>query len=392
MSSEKKLAAVLTRRSWVVLTASALSGCGGGDGFSASLPGTGGTGNVALPGTGGTGIYVRGSILGFGSVWVNGIKFDDTGATVQLDGQSGAPTDLRLGMVAGIEGQRSVDPATGIASRIETWSIAQGTVASSGSGQFSLAGMTVLTDAGTVFDGLSGVAALAPGQTVRVWGLQASADGSRWVATRVAMVNATALVSTGVVVSAGPSRYVNGLQLTGLAVAGLTAGQLVRVQGTVSSSGTSLQVDSVKLMGADDDLTPQGEAEIEGLVTAVPSPTRFMLGTVEVDAANAVFSPASAKITPGVRLEVDGIWQGRVLKAAKVELEDSSLEPAFEIEAAIDAYTSLGDFVVRGQRCDATLATISHGTAADLRVGVKVHLKGNLSGNVLVVTELELED
>ena len=71
--------------------------------------------------------------------------------------------------------------------------------------------------------------------------------------------------------------------------------------------------------------------------------------------------------------------------------EDRATKKAIEIEAPIEAYTSLASFVVRGQRCDATLASMSPGTAADLRVGVKVHLKGTLSGNVLMVTELEVE-
>lgn len=394
MSSNPYLTVALTRRSWVVLAASALSGCGGGDGPSVAFPGTGGTGNVALPGTGGTGIYVRGSILGFGSVWVNGIKFDDTSATVQLDGQSGRSSDLRLGMVAGIQGQRGVDVTLGVASSIDTWSIAQGPVTSPLAGQFSLAGMTLQIDGGTVFDGMVGASALDPGLTVRVWGLQASADGSHWIATRVAVVNATTVVSTGIVTSSGSRRYVNGLQITGQTAPKLNAGQLARVQGTLSSSGDSLEVESVKLLGAESDLVQQGETEIEGLVTAVVSATRFTLGTVDVDASQATFSPASTSIAPGLRLEVKGIWQGRLLKAARVEVEDEedgATKKAIEIEAPIEVYTSLSSFVVRGQLCDATLASMSPGAAAELRVGVRVHLTGTLSGNVLMVSELEVE-
>ena len=67
----------------------------------------------SLPGTGGTGIYAQGSIWGFGSVRVNGIKFDDTAATVQIDGQAGKSSDLRLGMVAGIQGLRGADVNAG---------------------------------------------------------------------------------------------------------------------------------------------------------------------------------------------------------------------------------------------------------------------------------------
>jgi hypothetical protein len=144
MRSGSSLNACLTRRGWLVLTASALSACGGGSATTSSLPGTGGTG-----------IYAQGSIWGFGSVRVNGIKFDDTAATVQIDGQAGKSSDLRLGMVAGIQGLRGADVTLAIANSIEVWSIAQGPIASSLPGQFTLAGMTLQTDSGTVFDGIA---------------------------------------------------------------------------------------------------------------------------------------------------------------------------------------------------------------------------------------------
>jgi hypothetical protein len=63
-----------------------------------------------------------------------------------------------------------------------------------------------------------------------------------------------------------------------------------------------------------------------------------------------------------------------------------------EMEAPIEQYTSLANFMVRGQRCDATGATISHGTSSDLRIGVRVKLKGTMAGDVLRVTELELDN
>jgi hypothetical protein len=115
------------------------------------------------------------------------------------------------------------------------------------------------------------------------------------------------------------------------------------------------------------------------------------MGTVEVDATNAAFSPAGAKITLGARLEAEGIWQNRVLKATKVEIEDSASAQEIEIEAPIEAYTDLSNFVVRGQRCDATLALFTKGTAADLKVGVQVKLRGVVTGSVLIVSRIEVD-
>src|SRR5512140_2125262 len=166
----------ISRRSWLALTASALASCGGGAGL------------ALLPGTGGTGIFAQGAISGFGSVIVNGTKFDDSSAAVQSDGTAATPLDLRLGMVAGVQGQRADTIAVAVASQIEVWSIAQGPVTQVQTGQFAVAGMTIQTSAATVFDGIAAASALAPGQAVTVWGLQAGSDGSHWIATRVAVL------------------------------------------------------------------------------------------------------------------------------------------------------------------------------------------------------------
>lgn len=378
----------VSRRSWMTLAVATLSGCGGGGG--------GAGGFTGLPGTGGTGVFAQGSISGFGSVIVNGIKFDDTAATVLVNGVATTSADLRLGMVANVQGTRGTDLTAGVASVIETWSCAQGLVSGVQSNQFIVAGMTIMVNSATVFEGLTGAAALSSGQRVAVWGLQSSADASSWTATRVMLVTATAVVSTGLVAVSGTQRTLHGLVLSGSAAAALTAGQSVRVQGTLvsglGSTPASLQVDSIKVFDATSTVLPQGEAEIEGLVTATISATRFMLGTIEVDASSALFTVTGAAVTVGQRLEVEGSWQGRVLKAVKVEFEGELLLQDAEIDAKIEQYTSLANFVVRGQRCDGSnLKQIGNGKVSDLKVGVKVKVQGAINGNVLVLTSLEID-
>ena len=155
----------LNRRHWLVLTGAAVTGCGGG-----------GTSTGSLPGTGGTGLFAMGSISGFGSVIINGIKFDDTQASVRIDGQTLTPADLRLGMIAGVQGQRNgVDPvlgtALGTATAVEVWSIALGPVSAVNASSFSVMGMHIQIDNNTSLDGLHGTTPLTAGQTVAVWGL-----------------------------------------------------------------------------------------------------------------------------------------------------------------------------------------------------------------------------
>jgi hypothetical protein len=380
MKQNTGLSTLINRRSVLAMAIGGLSGCGGG-GAGSLLAGP--------PGTGGTGLFAQGTIVGFGSVIVNGIRFDDTAAAVKVDGLSASTQDLRLGMVADVQGLRGTDLTLGVASVIEVWSIAQGVISQVLGGQFKVAGMLVQTDAATVFDGIGSIAALANGMRVAVWGLQSGSDGSRWTATRVALAAPAALVSSGIVSAAGT---LNGMALTGPNATGLGSGQLVRVQGILSSSGTSLQVESFKLLGLQSGSVPQGEAEIEGLVTALLSGSRFMLGNVEVDASSAGLASAYQALAVGQRIEVEGTWQGRVLKAAKLGTEGEQQLDQAEIEARIEQFTSLSNFVVRGQRCDASSAVISKGVAGDLKVGVKVKLKGTKAGAVLLVTTLEIGD
>ena len=81
-----------------------------------------------------------------------------------------------------------------------------------------------------------------------------------------------------------------------------------------------------------------------------------------MDASHANYVPAGAQITVGSRVEVEGTWLSGVLIAVKVDVENAQTLNTVEIEAVIDQFTSVADFVVRGQRCDATSASISHGT------------------------------
>lgn len=403
MSEYQPQDSFLTRRHWLVLAASAVSGCGGGSTSSTAglSPGTGGTGSV----------YTQGSISGFGSVIVNGIKFDDLQATVQMDGGLAESRDLRVGMVVAVQGTRLADPTLGTASHIEVWSIAQGPVLqvptvtqssprADGSvaefAEFSVAGMTVQTNPDTSFYGVALASDLVPSQVVTVWGLQAGADGTRWTATYVEvrpMGMVLDRVSTGVVHVAGLQRSLNGLLLTGSMADMLVDGSLVRVQGVWSDASNRLAVAHAKLLGSGllgqlpDDATI--EVEIEGFVTDTPTANGFMLGNIMVDAS--AIAPISTQIKKGARVEVHGTWQSGVLKATEVELEAEQTLQTVELKGVIEVFTSKAEFWVRGQRCDASAITkVEHGTLADLKQGVEVKLKGSKAGDVVMVTELEI--
>jgi hypothetical protein len=90
-------------------------------------------------------------------------------------------------------------------------------------------------------------------------------------------------------------------------------------------------------------------------------------------------------------VEAEGVWKSGVLVASKLEVKGTATTGKVEMEAVIQQFTSLADFVVRGQRCDASGAALSGVSVSALKVGTKVHLKGIKDGDWLRVTELEIE-
>lgn len=378
----------LSRRHLLLLAASSLSGCGGGTGT-----GDPGTNLGGLPGTGGTGIYVAGTISGFGSVILGGIKFDDTAALVTVDGARALSTDLRLGMVAEVLGKRSdLLPAQGTASSIDVWSIAQGPVTAVGTdGLFTVAGMSVRVSVNTVLDGINDQTPLRVGMPVIVWGLQAGGNGATWTATRVAKTTDASKIATTGLVSADHEEddalSVNAVRLTGSAANSLALGAWVRVQGRLNDE-QSLVVQSAKVLQGPA-ITPDAGSviEVEGYVTSALVGDQFSMGQWLVD-VSAISHPAT--IAVGDKVEVSGTYAAGVLHATSFTVEDESLVQEVEIEARIQSYTSLSDFVLRGQRCDASEALMAPGVASRLGVGVKVKVHGYKLGEFVKAETLEI--
>ena len=92
---------------WVVGAAAlTLAACGGG-GSSGGIGGTGG----GSGGIGGTGV-AYGTITAFGSVWVNGVEYNSSNATVRIDDTRAIRERPASGMVVRVDGSISGATAT----------------------------------------------------------------------------------------------------------------------------------------------------------------------------------------------------------------------------------------------------------------------------------------
>ena len=313
-----------------VLLAAAL-GCSGGGGG-----GSGGSGGSGVT----TGAAAQGPILGFGSIFVGGDRWATGGATILRDGRSVSESELALGMVVRVEGERT-GPASGIATRVVFDEELEGPISAlvpdgPDRVEATIFGTTVVIDRGrTVFEHTS-FDALSVGDYVEVSGLPDVGD---------------TLLAT----------YVEG------------KGPFV------------LGVSEVELSGVVENAQPAaGLFEIRGVTVVVDAPGI----DTEIDDLLGVF------VQDGDRVEVEGVLDGlgRVL-AQEVEREDAFLDDDvgdFEVEGIVTDFVSLADFVVAGVPVDASSASFQPDRPDLVEDGVRVEVEGMLIGGVLIADEVEL--
>jgi hypothetical protein len=311
----------------------ALAGCGGGtDGTGGSPPSPAGIATTA------SGVMTKGSVI------LNGIRFDDSTATV-LDDRGRNAAALANGMVVKLRG-RSDDNGNGTAERVDVENELRAVVTSFNAAanpqSFVAAGVTVLVDSQTVYANVANFAALAA-------------------------------------VGAGVAR--------------------VEVHGLRDAAG-NLRASRVELVAAG-----QGLDELRGTVSAVntTADTFVLNGNITVNYAGATFSPANATENSLVNgttvVEVRGSLAGSVFTATQVDVEDleddnlrGRANEKQSAEGFVTGFTAHpGTFQVNGRSVTTTASTrFVGGTSADLLNGVKVEAEGIVDAQgVLVARKIE---
>ena len=379
------------------LLTGALAGCGGGVGSE-------GTGSVA------SGSFASGTISGYGSVIVNGVHFDESQAQVQGDdGQALAASSLALGMVVQVTGGPISQAADGssraVASTVRTQRALVGPVSARtvtptpGTAQLTVLGQTVQVSTDTVFDErfAGGLAAVAVGQWLEVYGFYDSTS-ARFAATRIAPSGPSA----GYRVS-GPVMALDALAKT------FTLGAQTYSFASLGQAPVADALVTLKLQSATDgggrwvvsgqraaDAPPQERegAELDGLVSAVLSASRFVVDGVTVDAGAA---RVSGTVRVGAPVEVSGTLRGGVLVATQVEATAGKVK-TFEINGSLSSLDAANRrFVLRGTTVSYASGVVAYanGSAARL-VGYvgKLKVQGVLSADrtLLEATRIKFED
>ena len=330
MNSQRRVALIVS----VVLSV-LLASCGGGSSTAAIDDGSPNT-PPPTQGISGNGIAI-GPISNFGSVIVNGVRYETNSATFTVNDEPGSQSDLAVGQVVTVTGTIDSSGDTGTASTVNFDDVVKGPVESidTVSNQLVVLGQLVLVSPETSFDdGFS----------------PASLDG-------------------------------------------ISVGQIVEVSGQFDASNN--------IVATRIEPKPAGtQFEVHGIVASLDTTnTVFNLNNLVVDYGSATLDnfPGS-QISVGDFVEAKGMSLGTAgeLLATKVELEglvpDSADGDRFEVQGFITRFVSATDFDVAGIPVTTNSSTTYlDGAVTDLGLNVKVEVEGNVNASgVIVASRIEI--
>lgn len=307
--------------------------------IAAILAGCGGGGDS---GTTSTTSFASGPIQGFGSIIVNGVRFDDSSAKVSSEdddnGESRNRSELKLGMVVDVQGGATRSDDSGRHSKandIRFGSELVGPVTALAGDGFTLLGQTVKVSTMTLFDDSVG-GAVKVGDVLEVHGLY-DAAAKVYNATRVEIKSAPALFKIrGAIedlqttaktfkISGELISYENASPVPNP----LENGQIVRVKLQTTKNTANAWV-ATKVKSGVRKVEDHNEAEIKGTITAFNSVDAFEVNGLKVDATGVTNKPAG--LAAGVSVEIRGRSANGVIIANRIEIEDRNGADAGEFE------------------------------------------------------------
>lgn len=366
-------------------------------------------------GSGGTGMsegVAQGTVNGFGSVIVDGNRFDDSQVPTLEENEPGVltQTESRLGERVELEYD-----AAGVARRVVVQSALVGAVeVVSAPAGFTVLGQPVAvnTDArhGPVTQfagGYAGVASMQAGDAVEVHGFVVRVGaGFSIQATRVEKRQALPahLKLTGLASDVGPADFRLGPVVVGTATANLLPqgrtladGQLVSVLVAADSLQASagapprwravqVRIRSLDAVGS--------EVYVSGVISAFdPLGFGFDLDGTRVSYAGALVSPSGSTLLDGLYVQVRGVVSAEgAVRATGVKIRDGRSEAEAELKGTVDAYDAATKrFVVRGVSVDASRAVIEQCPGGTLADGLYVSVEGSLDATTVIAKSVHCE-
>ena len=299
------------------------SGCGGS---------SSGGGDDGVEGAG-TAVASRGEITGFGSVYVNGRRYQTERTHFRVDDDDGKQDDLRLGMIVTVVGSHDDDGYH--ADEIVYDNELKGPVSAidiidGSSKTLTILGQSVLVTRDTKIDDDGGLTydTIATGDVLEVSGY---VGDSQLIATHIELqdnddeieIKGTIdnLLADSFEIRGFPVSYDDDTEIDD-DIGSLANGLYVEVKGQLDVAGTTLIAREIESEddGFDHD---ENEFEIKGVISGyVADNSTFMLQGIQVDASTAELEPSSLALADDLLVEVEGHLVDGVLIADEIKLED----------------------------------------------------------------------
>ncbi len=368
--------------------------------------GSEGAPSVSASGSGSGSASASGTITGFGSIIVNGKKFETSGSSFTVDGQSGSQSDLKVGMTVTVNG--SFNGTQRSASAVLQKDAVEGLVQSVASDGLSLIvmGQTVLVDNTTLIDDN------IPGRNIQ--NLVAGTDQVE-VNGHIrsnGMIQATFIERKLLNVTPEVRGFVKNhndgaktFQIGALTVNYTTAlindmpnpsgiswnGLLVEAKGTVFNAGTST-LTATKVEPDNHGVGAQiDEFEVEGFVTQVLGRGDFFIGNRHIQTMSATEFRGGTidEIVVGAKLSAEGRWENSILIAKHVKFHESArLEGDIET-IGVNSFTIAG---LPGVTVNMNNQTEFKNTSlSSVSSGDHIRVRGRISGtHAILATRVEL--
>lgn len=374
----------------------------------------GGSG-VAVAGIDGSGAtkpknkITKGPVTGFGSVFVNGVRFDTDYALFLINGEFGSESELEVGQIVTVHGWVNADGATGQAMLVTYDDAIQGPVdhIDVSAGHLDVLGHSVIVDDDTAFsDELSSLADLALSDVVEVSGY---ADASGHIrATHIGIESGDDDFDLHGIVdlvdSADLRIVINGVEidysaanLLGFEFGQPEVGARVRIVAVERDDDGDLVATRIERRTSSLMAAAGAEVSIEGLITGSSSlfgfeidgvPVRLRWGTEFVN--GSLFG-----LAPDARIDVEGRFDDDgVLIADRIEFERSAeLSTRGTVQAVFGDALMVDGRIVRVTPetgyDDRSVADQRRFSVGDVRPGDSVEIRGYESGSVLMATWLQ---
>lgn len=385
-----------------------LSACGGGGGgTSASTSTQAGTTSVS------------GTVTGFGSVIVDGVRIDDSGVTASADTEDDSvlPVEIKIGQHVEVE-----HDGGNVARSIRVTAEVKGLVSAvdATGGAITVMGQRVVVNSDatlgpvTVFEApYQGIADVVVSDAVEIHGLvKLDTSGRSFIqATRIEKKQSlSANRVRGIVASLSTTArtFMLGDLQVSYASANVTPtsrtlanGDEVAVWIPANATPVNGVLGATKVKIRDNSGTSQNHAaHVGGAVSNLDATAKtFVVNGVRVDASQATINPSGkgfADIVNGAYVRVQGAFvTGGALRASSVTLRAAEQGSGREVElhGSILNYQSGANFMVRGLNIDASTARVTCPSGTSLANGLQVEVEGRLTApGRIIATELSCEN